>query len=50
MHPCAVCSLCGALIAESMDTVVSLDQCSSDASSRNITAIFSLLPGADHHP
>jgi hypothetical protein len=50
MHPCAACSLCGALIAESMDTVVSLDYCSSDPSSRNITAVFSLLPGPDSHP
>jgi hypothetical protein len=50
MHPCAACSLCGALMAEGMDTIVSLDQCSSDASSQTITAIFSLLPGPDSHP
>jgi hypothetical protein len=50
MHPCAACSLCGALIAEGMDTIVSLDQCSSDTSSQSITAIFSLLPGPDSHP
>ena len=50
MHPCAACSLCGALIAEGMDMVVSLDQCSSDAPSQTITAIFSLLDGPDSHP
>ena len=50
MHPCAACSLCGALIAGCMDRVVSLDQCSSDPSSRNITAVFSVLPGPDSHP
>jgi hypothetical protein len=50
MHPCVACSLGGALIAEGMDTTVSLDQCSSDVSSQRVTAIFSLLPGPDSHP
>jgi hypothetical protein len=50
MHPCVACSLCGSLIAESMDTVVSLDQCSSDNILQSVTAIFSLLPGPDSHP
>ena len=50
MHPCAACSLCGALIAGSMDTVVSLDRCSPDASSQDITAVFTLLPAPDIHP
>ena len=43
LHPCAVCSLCGVLIAGSLDRVVSLDQCSLDASSPDVTAVFSLL-------
>jgi len=50
IHPCPACSLCGALIAESMDTVVSLDRCSSDVPSQSVTAIFTLLPGTDRHP
>ncbi len=50
IHPCAACSLCGALIAENMDTAVTLDQCTPDLSSGTVTAVFSLLPGADSHP
>ena len=42
MHPCAACSLCGALIAESMDMAVVLDRCSPTGS--NVTAVFTLLP------
>ena len=44
MSPCPVCSLCGALIAEGLDTVVSLEHCSVNPSSQDITAVFSLLP------
>jgi hypothetical protein len=44
MSPCQVCSLCGALIAEGLDTVVSLYHCSVSSSSKDITAVFSLLP------
>jgi hypothetical protein len=44
MNPCPVCTLCGSLIAEGSDKVVTLDQCSIDASSRDVTATFSLLP------
>jgi hypothetical protein len=50
MHPCAACSLCGALIAGGMDTIVLLEQCSSDAATQDITAIFTLLPVPDSHP
>jgi hypothetical protein len=50
VSPCPVCSLCGALIAEGLDTIVSLDQCSSNVSCQSVTAIFSLLPGPDSHP
>ena len=44
MSPCPACSLCGALIAEGLDTVVSLDRCSVSSSSKDVTAVFSLLP------
>ncbi|MGA2913724.1 MAG: hypothetical protein ABSE07_09445 [Methanoregula sp.] len=44
MNPCPVCSLCGALIAEGTDKVVTVDQCSINGSSRDITAVFSMLP------
>jgi hypothetical protein len=44
MSPCPVCSLCGALIAEGLGTIVSLDSCSVNSSSKDITAVFSLLP------
>jgi len=50
MHPCAACSLCGALIAGSLDRVVTLDQCSPGASSQDITAVFTLFPAPDSHP
>jgi len=54
MHPCPVCSLCGALIAEGMDKAVALERCSMSAgtlerwstssSSHDVTAVFSILP------
>jgi len=44
MSPCPVCSLCGALIAEGLDKVVSLDRCSVTSSTRDVTAVFSILP------
>lgn len=44
MNPCPVCCLCGALIAEGTDTVVTLDKCSIKPSSQDVTMIFSLLP------
>jgi hypothetical protein len=44
MNPCPVCSLCGALIAEGTDKVVTVDQCSINPSSRDVTAVFSILP------
>jgi hypothetical protein len=47
MNPCSVCSLCGALIAEGTDKVVTLDQCSSASSSQDVTATFSILPLLD---
>jgi hypothetical protein len=43
MSPCPVCSLCGALITEGLDTVVTLDKCLVDASSRDVTAVFSIV-------
>jgi hypothetical protein len=44
MSPCPVCSLCGALIAEGLDTVVKLEGCSISSSSRDIAAVFSIVP------
>jgi hypothetical protein len=44
MNPCPVCSLCGALIAEGTDKVVTVDQCSTNSSSHDVTVIFSMLP------
>jgi hypothetical protein len=44
MNPCPVCSLCGVLIAEGTDKVVTLDNCKGTSSSRDVTAIFALLP------
>jgi hypothetical protein len=43
MNPCPICCLCGALIAEGTDKVVTVDQCSIN-SSRDVTAVFSMLP------
>ena len=47
ISPCPMCSLCGALIAEGRDRVVTLDQCTISSSSRDVTAVFSLLPLPD---
>ncbi len=44
MNPCPVCSLCGAFLAEGTDKVVTLDQCSINPSSHDVTAVFSMLP------
>ena len=44
MNPCPVCSLCGALIAEGTDRVVTVDQCKINSSGHEVTAVFSLLP------
>ena len=50
MSPCPVCSLCGALMAEGLDKIVSLDRCSVSASSRDVIAVFSVLPSKDSNP
>jgi hypothetical protein len=44
MNPCPVCSLCGALIAEGRDKVVTLERCSPSPSSKDVTATFSIAP------
>jgi len=46
-NPCPACSLCGALIAEGTDKVVTLDQCSVSSSSQDINAVFSIIPQPD---
>lgn len=50
MNPCPMCSLCGALIAEGRDRIVTLDRCTVRPSSRDVTAVFSLLPLPDSNP
>ena len=50
MSPCPACSLCGALIAEGLDKVVSLDRCSVSPTSQDVSAVFSLLPLTDSNP
>ena len=47
MSPCPVCSLCGALIAEGIDRVVTLDRCTTSSSSKDVTTVFSVLPVPD---
>jgi len=44
MNPCPVCSLCGALIAEGLEKVVELKECSVSPSGKEVTAVFSILP------
>jgi hypothetical protein len=48
--PCPTCSLCGVLIAEGLDMVISFDQCSFNASSHDVTARFSIVPSLDRNP
>jgi hypothetical protein len=43
-NPCPSCSLCGALIAEGTDKVVSLDECSISASKQDVIMIYSIVP------
>jgi hypothetical protein len=44
MSPCPVCCLCGVLIAEGTGRVVTLEKCSINASSSDVTVVFSMLP------
>jgi len=44
MSPCPVCSFCGTLIAEGTNRVVTVDQCSINPSSQDVTAVFTMLP------
>jgi len=50
MSPCPACSLCGALIAEGRDRVVRLDQCLISSSTREVTAVFSIMPLTESNP
>jgi hypothetical protein len=43
-NPCPACSLCGALIAEVSGKIVSLQECTIAANSRDIHAVFIILP------
>lgn len=43
-NPCPACSLCGVLITEGMDKVVSLDECSISASKQDVIMIYSIVP------
>jgi hypothetical protein len=50
MNPCPMCSLCGALIAEGKDKILTLDRCTVNPSSRDVSAAFSILPLTDSNP
>jgi hypothetical protein len=50
MSPCPACSLCGALIAEGKDRVVMLERCSVSPTSKDVSAVFFLLPVPDSNP
>ena len=43
VRPCMATSLCGALIAQSMDAAISLERCSPDASKPDVTAVFTIV-------
>lgn len=44
ISPCPVACLCGVLIAEGTDRVVTLDKCSINSSSHDVTVVFSMMP------
>jgi hypothetical protein len=44
MNPCPMCCLCGVLIAEGRDRIVTLNRCSMTSSSGDVTAVFSIVP------
>ncbi len=44
MNPCPMCCLCGVLIAEGRDRIVTLDRCSITSPKGDVTAVFSILP------
>jgi hypothetical protein len=50
MNPCPMCSLCGALIAEGKDRIITLDRCTVNTSSRDVSAVFSVLPLSERNP
>jgi hypothetical protein len=50
MNPCPMCSLCGVLISEGRNKIVTLDRCVISSSSRDVTAVFSILPFSDGNP
>jgi hypothetical protein len=50
ISPCPACSLCGALIAEGIGRIVTLDECSVSASGKDVTAVFSIVPLPDDTP
>jgi hypothetical protein len=43
-NPCPACSLCGVLIAEGRNKVVSLEECSVSASKQDVIIIYSIMP------
>jgi len=50
MSPCPACSLCGALIAERKDRIVMPDRCPVSPASKDVRAVFFLLPVPDSNP
>lgn len=45
--PCTACSLCGTVIAEGKDSVVTLNRCSVSPNARDVTAVFVIVPQSD---
>ena len=43
-NPCPACSLCGVLITEGRNKVVSLEECSVSASKQDVIIIYSIVP------
>jgi hypothetical protein len=48
-YPCPVCSLCGVLIAEGMNEIITVEQCSSGPSSRDVTITFLITTTVQKH-
>lgn len=47
ISPCPACSLCGALIAEGIGRIVTLDECTISSSGKDVCAVFSVVPLPD---
>ena len=43
-NPCPACSLCGIMVTEGTNKVISLDECSVSASKQDVIMIYSIMP------